>query len=146
MDELDLTIRRATYRRFVELGRAPTADEVGAATGRPDSVVRDAWRRLHDAHAVVLDASGQLRMVNPFAARPTDFRVDAAGRSWWANCAWDAFGIGAALHVDSEFDTHCPDCAEPIHIRVRDGRPDDAEPVFHVLTPAREWWTDIGFT
>lgn len=146
MDELDLRIRRATYRRFAELGRAPTAIEIAEAVGEDEMVVRAAWVRLHDAHAVVLDSIGELRMVNPFAAKPTDFRVDADGRSWWANCAWDAFGIGAALDVDSEFDTHCPDCAEPIHVRVRDRRPDDTGPVFHVLVPAREWWNDIGFT
>jgi hypothetical protein len=146
MDDLDLRIRRATYRRFVELGRAPSAGEVAAVVGADLGVVQAAWRRLHEGHALVLDDAGEIRMANPFAARPTDFRVDAAGRSWFANCAWDAFGIGAALDRDSEFDTHCPDCAEPIHVRVRDRLPDDTSPVFHVLVPARDWWNDIGFT
>ena len=146
MDDADLRTRRATYGRFVELGRAPTAVEVGQSIGLGEAEVRASWRRLHDAHALVLDDAGEIRMANPFAARPTDFRVDAGGRSWFANCAWDAFGIGAALHVDCEFDTHCPDCAEPIHVRVRNGRPDDATLVFHVLVPAAKWWNDIGFT
>lgn len=146
MDEADLGTRRATYRRFVELGRAPTADEVGQSIGVAAPEVRASWRRLHDAHALVLDDAGVIRMANPFAARPTDFRVEAGGRSWFANCAWDAFGIGAALHVDCEFETHCPDCAEPLHVRVRDGQPDDTTLVFHVLVPAAKWWNDIGFT
>ena len=146
MDELDLTIRRATYRRFVELGRAPTVEEVAATLGLEASAVGAAWRRLHDAHALVLDDAGEIRMANPFAARPTDFRVAARGSSWFANCAWDAFGIGAALHDDSAFDTHCPDCGETLHVRVQDGKPDDASLVFHVLVPAAQWWNDIGFT
>jgi hypothetical protein len=146
MDPIDLLVRRATYRRFVELGRAPTAPEIATATGTDEATVRSAWARLHDGHALVLDDAGEIRMANPLAAKPTDFRVDADGRSWFANCAWDAFGIGAAMHVDSEFDTHCPDCAEPIHIRVHDGGPDDTSPVFHVLVPAHAWWSDIGFT
>lgn len=146
MDEADIAIRNATYRRFVDLGRAPTADDVATATGRSVVAIRESWRRLHDAHALVLDAGGALRMANPFAARPTDFRVRAAGRDWYANCAWDAFGIGAALRVDSSFETSCPDCTAPIQIRVADGQPDDPSPVFHVLVPARAWWTDIGFT
>jgi hypothetical protein len=146
MDAADLAIRRATYRRFAELGRAPSAGEVAAAMGAPEADVRAAWERLQDAHALVLDDAGAIRMANPFAARPTDFRVDAGGRSWYANCAWDAFGIGAALHVDSEFDTHCPDCGEALHVRIRDGRPDDTSLVFHVLVPAAQWWNDIGFT
>ena len=130
-----------TYRRFVELGRAPTPDEVGD----PDEV-RDAWRRLHDAHALVLDGDGAIRMANPFSAVPTPYRVEAAGRSWYANCAWDAFGICAALHLDGRIDATCPDCGEPIAVEVRDERPDDESLVFHCLVPAAQWWDDIVFT
>lgn len=146
MEQADLAVRNATYRRFVELGRAPSAAEVATAVGESEDAVRAAWGRLHDAHALVLDEVGEIRMANPFAARPTDFRVRAAGRDWYANCAWDAFGIGAALGVESEFDTHCPDCDESLHVRIRDGRPDDADLAFHVLVPAAKWWSDIGFT
>jgi Alkylmercury lyase len=146
MDPVGLEIRRATYRRFVELGRAPTVDEVATESGIDAAAVQTAWQRLHDQHALVVDSIGQLRMANPFSAVETAFRVDADGRSWYANCAWDAFGIGAALHVDSTITTTCPDCSDPITIRVRGGRPDDEHLVFHVLVPAVSWWQDIGFT
>lgn len=146
MDAADLRIRNATYRLFVELGRAPTAADVATDTGVGEEAVRASWARLHDGHALVLDAAGEIRMANPFSATPTDFRVDAAGRSWYANCGWDAFGIGSALHVDSEFDTHCPDCGEALHITVRDGRPEPSDLIWHVLVPAAQWWNDIGFT
>jgi len=142
----DLAIRNATYRRFVELGRAPTPDEVAAATGERTEAVRDAWRRLHHAHALVLDDDGRLRMANPFSAVQTPFRVEAAGRTWYASCGWDAFGIGVVLRSDSTIRTTCPDCADPIELEVRAHRPTDPSPVFHVLVPARDWWGDIGFT
>jgi hypothetical protein len=126
----------------VELGRAPTPAEVGDA----DEVV-PAWRRLHEAHALVLNAGGdELRMANPFSAVPTAYRVRAGGRWWYANCAWDAIGICAALHVDGRVETSCPDCGEPIAVEVRDERPDDESLRFHCLVPAREWWSDIVFT
>ncbi len=146
MDAADIDLRNATYQQFVALGRAPTAGEVAATVGLAEPAVRDGWWRLHDAHALVLDAAGEIRMANPFAARPTPFRVEAAGRSWFANCAWDAFGIGAALHVDSTIHTECSDCRAPLEIAVRDGQPDDTNLVFHVLVPASSWWNDIGFT
>jgi hypothetical protein len=146
MDPADLAVRNATYRLFAELGRAPTAAEVATAAGVGEGEVRASWARLHDGHALVLDAAGEIRMANPFAAYPTDFRVEANGRSWFANCGWDAFGIGAALHVDSAFDTHCPDCGELLHVSVRDGRPEPRDLVWHVLVPAEQWWSDIGFT
>jgi hypothetical protein len=147
MDAQDLAIRNATYGAFVTLGRAPTLAEIAHDTGRSEADVRASWHRLHDDHALVLEPDGdRIRMANPFSARETPFRVDAAGRSWFANCGWDAFGVGAALHVDSIIRTACADCDEPIENVVRDGRPSDTELVFHVLVPAASWWTDIGFT
>ena len=147
MDELDLRLRALTYGLFVESGRAPTAAEVAAGAGLARDDVLAGWRRLHDAHALVLDRSGtELRMANPFSAVPTAHRVRADGRWWYANCAWDAFGICAALHVDGRIETSCPDCGEPLAVEVRAGRPDDASPVFHCLVPAARWWDDIGFT
>jgi hypothetical protein len=146
MDAADLQIRNATYRLFADFGRAPTAAEVAADLGVEEAAVRESWARLHDLHALVLDAEGEIRMANPFAAKPTDFRVEAAGRSWFANCGWDAFGIGAALRVDSEFETHCLDCGDTLDIAVRDGKPEPSDLVWHVLVPAAQWWNDIGFT
>ena len=97
-------------------------------------------------HIALVKGTARILMAFPFSAIATPFRVTVGGRSYFANCAWDAFGIGAALHVDSRFETHCPDCQDRIEISVHDGRPDDASPVFHVLVPAARWWSDIGFT
>ena len=146
MEAADVELRNATYRRFIDLGRAPTAGEVAAGLGLPEDAVRAGWQRLHDGHALVLDEAGEIRMANPFAAFETPFRVEADGRSWFGTCGWDAFGIGAALHVDSRIHTTCPDCREPLDITVTNGRPDDESLVFHVLVPATSWWADIGFT
>ncbi len=147
MDDVDLALRNATYGLFVRLGRAPTADEVAADTGRRVDDVHASWTRLHEQHALVLDGETRtIRMANPFSGVTTPYRVEAAGRSWYANCAWDAFGICAALHVAGRIDTTCPDCAEPIVVEVRDGRPDDETLVFHSLVDAGHWWDDIVFT
>ena len=147
MDERDLSLRNLTYALFVELGRAPGADEVGEAASASKDEVEDAWRRLHDLHALVLTpGAAEIRMANPFSAVPTSFRVQAGGRWWYANCAWDAFGICAALHVDGRIETSCPDCAEPIAIDVHDQRPDDESLLFHCLVPAARWWDDAVFT
>ena len=70
----------------------------------------------------------------------------AADRWWFGNCAWDAFGICAALHVDGRIETACADCGEPFAVEVRDGQPDDETLLFHCLVPAARWWDDIGFT
>ena len=146
MDAADIAIRNETYLRFAATGRAPTPADLAESRGVGEATVVAAWRRLHDAHALVLDDSGAIRMLNPFSAVPTPFRVVADGRSWYANCGWDAFGVGSALHVDSVIDAECGDCQEPLEIRVRDGRPERDDLLWHVLVPAAEFWSDIGFT
>jgi len=85
-------------------------------------------------------------MANPFSAVPTPYRVEADGRSWYGNCAWDAIGICAALHADGRIATSCRDCGEPIELGIEDGRPDDDRLLFHCLVPAAHWWDDIVFT
>jgi hypothetical protein len=147
MSPADVALRNETYRAFVELGRAPSAEEVAGATNSTADDVRAGWRRLHVEHALVLDAAGtEIRMANPFSAVPTAYRVRAGGRRWYANCAWDAFGICAALNSDGRIETSCPDCGEPVTIAVEDARPDDPSLLFHCLLPARRWWDDIVFT
>ena len=145
--EMDLALRNVTYRLFVERGRAPSSQEVSQATGLTVEAVRGGWVRLQHEHALVLQAgTPELRMANPFSAVPTAHRVWAADRWWYANCGWDALGICAALEVDGNIETSCPDCGERIHIAVRDQLPDDPGLLFHCLVPARRWWDDIGFT
>jgi Alkylmercury lyase len=147
LDRRDLEVRNLTYRLFVELGRAPRIDEAAEAAGLKPAEVADGWRRLHDEHALVLEPHApQIRMAPPFSAVPTPHRVQAAGRSWYGNCAWDAFGICAALHVDGRVESSCPDCGEPIAVDVRDERPDDESLLFDCLVPAAHWWDDIVFT
>ena len=146
MDDRDLNVRRLTYATFVELGRAPTIDEIAGVAGLTTTEVAESWRSLHDDHALVLaESTTDLRMVSPFSAVPTPYRIHALG-DWYANCAWDAFGICAALHTDGEIEATCLDCGKPIEVAVRDGRPDDESLVFHCLVPARHWWDDIVFT
>ena len=140
MDAKDLELRNATYQRYVEPGRPPEPEELG---DRRD--VLAGWRRFHEAHALVLDGDA-IRMANPFSGVPTPYRVEAAERTWFANCAWDAFGICAALHVDGRIETTCADCGEPVVIEVRDSQPDDTSLLFHCLVPAVHWWEDIVYT
>ena len=143
MEDGDLRIRNLTYELFVELGRAPNRAEAALAAGTD---VGGAWRRLHEEHALVLDEAREIRMANPFSAIPTPYRVTAAGRWWYANCAWDAFGVCAALHADGRIETACADCGDKLVVEVRDTRPDSESLLFHCLVPAERWWDDIVFT
>jgi Alkylmercury lyase len=148
MDELDLRIREHVYASFVRDGAAASPAEVAAELGLDEPVVTGAYRRLHEAHAIVLQGDSlEIRMLNPFSAVETPHRVEANGRSWFANCAWDALGILAALRVDGTVESRCPDCGEPVELEVREGElVRGADLLVHFAVPARRWWDDIGFT
>jgi hypothetical protein len=147
MDPRLIDVRNRTYRQFVDLGRAPTAADVAQGADLSLDQIYASWRRLHGAHALVLNlAMNEIRMANPFSAVPTAYRVRAAGRWWYANCAWDAIGICAALHTDGRIETSCPDSGEAITLDVRDQRVAEDRLVFHCLVPAARWWEDIVFT
>ncbi|MGZ8782051.1 MAG: organomercurial lyase [Gaiellaceae bacterium] len=153
MDELDLRIRNGVYASFVQSGRAPAPAEAAAELGLDETVVESAYRRLHDAHALVLQpGSTEIRMLNPFSAVETPHRVEtgsveAAGRSWFANCAWDALGIPAALHADASIESVCADCGERLELEVRgSGLARGHDLLVHFVVPAHRWWDDIAFT
>jgi hypothetical protein len=99
-------------------------------------------RSLAERHVVVLDPeTDRILMAHPFAAAPAgDALVDADGRTWFGNCAWDALGIVAALGLESATVRN-----NGVTVRVDRGRVAD-DGVFHVAVPARSWWDDIAFT
>ena len=148
MDELSLRIRNHVYGAFVAEGKAPSTAETAGALGLVEDEVAAAYRRLHDAHALVLHpGTTELRMLNPFSVGATPHQVDAGSRSWFANCAWDALGIPGALHTDGVVRSECPDCGEALELEVRGGKlVRGAELLVHFAVPARRWWDDIAFT
>jgi len=148
VDELDLRIRNHLYASFVRDATAVSVAEAADALELPAAVVADAYRRLHEAHALVLESEQlEIRMLNPFSAVATPHRVLAGGRGLFANCAWDALGIPAALHSDAAIESSCPDCGEQLDLEVRDGKlVRGTELLVHFVVPARRWWDDIAFT
>ena len=147
MDELDVGVRNYVYDRFVETGQAPRVSDVAAELSLSGEEAEIVFRRLHDAHAFVLEGGAlEIRMLSPFSCVPSAWRVEAGGREWYSNCAWDAFAICAALHSDGRIESSCADCGEPLAIDVRDRKPVQRDYLFHVLVPARQWWDDIVFT
>ncbi len=125
-----------------ELALRRTIMEAFARTGAPPPAIEDraTLERLAERHVVVLDQDGTIRMAHPFAAHTEGTRVDAGGRTWWGNCAWDGLGIVAALGLRDATVT-----SSGITVGVRDGVA-HGDAVFHVLVPARDWWADVGFT
>lgn len=117
-----LALRRTIFEAFAATGDPPPLPD------SPD------LRALAAAHVVVLDDDARIVMAHPFAGHRDGARVDAGGRTWWGNCAWDGFGIVHALGLrDARITAQGIDAGEP-------------GVVFEVAVPAARWWDDIAHT
>ena len=142
----DSQIRLFVYRYIVEHGRPPTVAESATGMNRPPDDVQAAYARLHDGHALLLDTGTHtVRMAWPFSGVPTPFRVQANGRRYWANCAWDALGIPALLQTDARIESVFADTGEPATLTVADARV-QGHALAHFAVPFRRWYADLVFT
>jgi hypothetical protein len=140
------TVRQMIYEWIVKRGVAPSTPEIANACAIAEPRVRKLVRELADAHVIVLQPDSiDLWAAPPFSAVPSGFKVRAHEGSWFAPCAWDAFGIPAALAADAEIEAACAETGEAIRCGVRGGR-EFGNAVIHMLVPAARFWDDIIYT
>jgi len=145
--DLELETKLAIYGHFAAVGSRPSVDEIAARAGAAVPQVREAFRRLRESRVLVLEPDGEsIRMAPPFSGVPTQHRVTAGGVTYYANCAWDALGIPAALHRPATVHSRCEQTLEPLELAVSDAGPGHSGWLFHCVVPAAEWWDDIVFT
>lgn len=147
-DELSWTVRAFIYASIADSGQLPSVAEAAAALDLTEKAARNAFVWLHERHALFLAADGQtIRMAHPFSGVPTDFRVFANGRAYWANCAWDMLGIPAALHADARIEARFADTGAPVSLAVEGGTVRGAPgAVIAFRQPFRRWYDDLIFT
>jgi hypothetical protein len=139
----DWTVRNAVYAAILKRTVPPTADETATALGVSPNEVRLAYQRLNDRHALFLaPGSHDVRMAHPFSGVPTEYRVEANGRTYWANCAWDTLGIPAALHADARVEAPIG-AGESIRFAIEAGRVRGWHGVVHLPLPFRRWYDDL---
>jgi len=142
----DAAVRDAIYASVVEHGAAPLPDDIALTTGLAVAEVGAALQRLADAHVIVLQPSTRvISWAPPFSLVPTQFRSCVERASWFAPCAWDAFGIFAAVRKDGTIEAQCAWSGVPLACGVRGDRA-FGEAVIHLLVPAAHFWDDIFFT
>ena len=145
--EYDVQVKLAVYRHFAETGRRPSPEEVAGRIGSSVESVLEAYQRLRAQRLLVLEADGSsIRMASPFSGVPTQHTVEAGGIQYFANCAWDALGVLAALQKPGAIHSRCEQSGEPFHLNVGLHGPESSDWLFHCLVPAAKWWDDIVFT
>ena len=146
-DALDRTVRLHVFGEAAATARVPQAAEIAAALGRSQPEVEASLLRLAASRVLILAPnSTTIWAPNPFCAVPSDYRVEAPGRTYWGICIWDALGIPAALGADATVRARCNDGDDELVLEVRGGALVRSEGIVHFGVPAVRWWTNIGFT
>src|SRR5262245_38530597 len=143
----DTQVKLAIYQHIAETTRAPSVEETAGRAGAGVAEVREAYARLFQNRVLVLEPDGvSIRMAPPFSGVPTQHRVRVDGKDYFANCAWDALGVVAALQRPGEVFSRCEQTFEPIYLRVHADGPEPEPCVIHFAVPAALWWKDIVYT
>jgi hypothetical protein len=145
--DVDLAVKMAVYRHFADTARRPSPEEVAERAGVPVAEVVPAYARLRAQRVLLLEDDGaSIRMAPPFSGVPTQHVAVVGGKRYDANCAWDAFGIPAALESEGRVESRCEQSREPLWLDIgRDG-PEPSDWLFHCAVPAAHWWDDLVLT
>lgn len=146
--DFDTSVKMNIYETIAQTTRAPSSAEVAQALKAPVGEVEAAFERLHMKRLLVPEPgdASRIRMAPPFSGIETPFRVKVRGKVYYANCAWDALGIPAALHEDGVIEASDGQTGEPIKLEVKDGKPVTQTCAVHFAVPAARWWENITYT
>ncbi len=148
MDEnLVWQARHFVYSHFAETTRPPSVDETATHFSISIEEASELYQELNNRHSFFLEPGTlAIRMANPFSGIPTDFKVHANGKTYYANCAWDMLGIPAALHCDAVIDAVCTESNETVQLQVKDGQITNSQLLVHFPLPFSRWYDDLVFT
>jgi hypothetical protein len=145
--DFDTDVKQAVYRHFASTGTAPASEELAAPLVCSVEDVRAAFARLQQNRVLLLEPNNEtIRMAPPFSAVPTPHRVEVGRQRYYANCAWDALGIAAALHREAVVHSSCGESGTPLRLQVALEGPEPSHWLFHCQVPAARWWVDLVFT
>ena len=147
----DQDLRGLLTRRIAERGRAPSNAELAADAGTDEAAIEAGLQRLHGSHCLLLHPHKCMPwVVHPFAMSAGSCWVDvgehlAPERGYWANCLYCAFGIAAATGRNAVVTTRFGGERITTAYRIADGRLLDRHGIFHLSTPAAQWWDNVIF-
>jgi hypothetical protein len=155
-DTLLWQIRHFVYNHFAETTLSPSVDITAAHFNTSTEEAGEYYKELHNRHAFFLEPKTlTVRMANPFSGIPTDFKVYANGKTYYANCAWDMLGIPAALHTDANIETVCTESNDSVQLEIQNGQImksrseakwTNHQLLVHFPLPFACWYDDLVFT
>jgi len=152
-------IRHFVYQHFADTTHPPSVDITAAHFNISAEEAGEYYKELNDHHAFFLEPETlNIQMAWPFSGIPTDFKVHANGKTYYANCAWDMLGIPAALHSDNAVvEAKFTESNELVNLEIKDGHiapvavigggdAASSELLVHFPLPFAQWYDDLVFT
>lgn len=132
MDDLPQILHHLMMAHVIETGHAPDIQLLSALANRSLRETENALRQLESIHGVILvPNSFQVWSLHPFAMTPTRFWVTSKRGGWWANCAWCALGIAAALQTDVRIITSDGAEDRPLEMEIKKSKASHPDVLFH---------------
>jgi hypothetical protein len=143
-------VRLFIFEHFREHATPPVVEGLMGEFSLSRDDTTDVLRALESArHIALVPGTARILMAFPFSSVATPFRSTTAGRTYFANCAWDAVAFHSMLRDDVRVDSFCHHCAAPITIELSGGRATLVEPrdtlIYLALRPT-QWWENIVTT
>lgn len=169
-DPITRLVEGAAFRRLLRTGQPASHAQLADDLQQPELAVQAATDALHRQGQMRLDDAGRIIGSAGLSIRPDRHEITLDRRQFWTWCAYDFFGIFAALHADGHATSVTPDTGQTVRIEFRDGQPQAAPfvlflPVddptccadaydqwcphsnlFHTAEAATKWATDHGLT
>ena len=140
-------VRAFVYNHFADTTHPPSVDETARHFNIDIDEAGALYKELHNRHAFFLEPETlTVRMANPFSGIPTDFKVHANGKTYYANCAWDMLGIPAVLHSHAVIEAIYAESNGSVRLEIRDGQITNNQLLVHFPIPFARWYDDLTFT
>lgn len=140
-------VRHFVYGHFADTTHPPSVEEAAKHFNISNQEASDLYLELHNRHTFFLDVDNlSICMAWPFSGIPTDFKVTANGKTYFANCAWDMLGIPAALHSDAVIEAKFTESNKEVSLEVKNGQITNNQLLVHFPLPFSRWYDDLVFT
>jgi Alkylmercury lyase len=122
-DSLLWQVRHFVYNHFADKTIPPSIEDTARHFNISTEEASEYYKELNSRHAFFLEPETlTIRMANPFSGIPTDFKVHADSKTYYANCAWDMLGIPATLHCDAIIEAKFTESNETVQLEAKDGQ------------------------
>ncbi len=146
-DTLLWQVRAYVYQHFADTTHPPSVEETAQHFNISVEEAGDYYKELNNRHQFFLDpGTVNILMAWPFSAVPTDFKVHANGKTYFANCAWDMLGIPVVLQSDATADAICTESNDAVQLEIKNGQVTNRDLLIHFPISFSHWYDNLIFT